>query len=112
MKTLLTTLLLLITVSIFAQPPAGARTRGSGNMNVGHFYGKIVDSKTGKGVEAASVQLLSSKPDTATKKMKEQILRTLISQPNGDFSVENLPVFGNYKFKISAVGYKTLEQPA
>jgi hypothetical protein len=37
-------------------------------MNMGRFYGKIVDSKTNKPVDAASGQLVQSKFDTVTKK--------------------------------------------
>lgn len=104
----------MVMLSAFAQMPAGARPGGGGgsqNFNVGHFYGKLVDSKTNKGIEAVTVQLLGNKFDTATKKMKEAVLSTLITKPNGDFSFENLSVMGTYKLKVSALGYKAAEKP-
>ena len=30
-------------------------------MNAGHFYGKVVDEKTGKGIEFAAVQLMQTR---------------------------------------------------
>ncbi|QEC68853.1 TonB-dependent receptor [Panacibacter ginsenosidivorans] len=96
-----------------AQPPAGSFNRqGNGqNMNIGHMYGKVVDSSTNKGIDAASVQLIGHKFDSATKKMKDVIVATLITEKNGDFSIENLSMFGNYQLHISAVGYTDYNKP-
>jgi hypothetical protein len=57
--------------------PGGA-AGGNQNTNIGHFYGKIEDSKTKKGVEGVTVQLKGNKFDTVSKKMKEAILGTYI----------------------------------
>jgi len=80
------------------------------NMNIGHFYGKIVDSKTNKGIEGVTVQLRGNRFDTVTKKMKEAILGTIITKANGDFSFENLSLFGNFKLNATAIAYKTVDQ--
>jgi outer membrane receptor protein involved in Fe transport len=88
----------------------GAAAGGNQNTNIGHFYGKIEDTKTKKAIEGVTVQLKGNKFDTATKKMKEAILGTIITKANGDFSFENLSLFGNFKLTMSALGYKTLEQ--
>jgi len=112
-------LLVILTLVFFsssfvsAQMPGmmGARNGSGGqNMNIGHFYGKAVDSKTGKGVEGVTVQLKGNKFDTVTKKMKEAILGTVITPANGDFSFDGLPVFGNFKLIMSSLGYKNLEK--
>lgn len=101
----------LFVITAFAQIPGGMRGGGnSQSMNIGHFYGKLVDSKTNKGLESVTVQLVGNRFDTATKKMKEAIFSTLITKANGDFSFDNLPVFGNFKLKISALGYKPVEK--
>ena len=99
-------------LTAFAQMPAGVRMGGGNaqNMNIGRFYGKIVDSETNKGLESVSLQLLGNKFDTVSKKMKEVILGTLITQANGEFSFENLPVFGNFKLKISSLGYRAVSK--
>ncbi len=93
-----------ITVLSFAQQ-SGNRQGRSQNMDMGHFYGKVVDSKTGKGIDAAVVQLVTEKTDTSTKKIKDAIAAATLTAANGDFSVENLPVFGRYKLHISSIGY-------
>lgn len=108
--------MLLLNLSLSAQFPAGmgGARGGAGatgqNMNLGHFYGKIVDNITNKGVEGVTVQLKGNKFDTVSKKMKEAILGTIITKANGDFSFEGLPLFGNFKLKMSALGFKSLEK--
>ncbi|NDA63021.1 MAG: TonB-dependent receptor, partial [Chitinophagia bacterium] len=97
---------------IIAQYPGAGRPTGAGmgsqNMNIGHFYGKIVDAKTSKGIDGASVQLIGNKFDTVTKKMKQVIYNTQITKAIGDFSFENLPIFGNFQMKVSSLGFKPL----
>jgi hypothetical protein len=109
MRRILTLITLnLVFLSAFAQMPGGGRPGGGKPqaMNIGHFYGKFVDSKTNKGIEAVTVLLLGNRFDTATKKMKEVTLGTLITKANGDFSFDNLSVMGNFKLKASVLGYK------
>ena len=96
-------------------PGGGAGGRGGGrpagaNATIGHFYGKLVDSKTNKGIDAASVQLFQSKFDTATKKRKDTLVGGMLTRTNGEFSLENLPIFGSYTLKLSAIGYTAIEQ--
>ncbi|GEO09013.1 TonB-dependent receptor [Segetibacter aerophilus] len=99
-----------------AQRPAGGRPGGAGGagraqgLNSGHLYGKVVDSKTNKGVDGVSLQLLGNRTDTATQKTASTTLKATITEPNGDFSLDNVPVMGNFTLRISAIGYKTAEQ--
>jgi outer membrane receptor protein involved in Fe transport len=104
------TLLCFINQVVIAQMPGGMRGGGQ-SMNVGHFYGKIVDAN-GKGVELASVQLIQNKMDTVTKKRKDVIVSGMLTNKKGEFSLENLSVMATYKLKITAIGYKTIEQKA
>ena len=76
---------------------------------MGHVYGKLVDS-TGKPIPDATVVLLHNKYDSVTKKSKQVLLKGVPTTSNGDFSFEDLPVFGQLKLKISATGYKPMEQ--
>jgi outer membrane receptor protein involved in Fe transport len=99
---------ILIEITGFAQMPAGARP-GGGNMNLGHFYGKMVDANK-KGIEGITLQIKGSKFDPITKKSTESILGTTLTAPNGDFSFENLPLMGNFKLSITGVGYKKIEK--
>ncbi|NCW12643.1 MAG: TonB-dependent receptor, partial [Chitinophagia bacterium] len=96
-------------LNTFAQFPTGAARAASGNMNMGRFYGKLVDGNK-KGIEGATLQIKGSKFDPVTKKSTETILGTQLSAPNGDFSFENLPVMGNFKLIISGIGFKKLEK--
>lgn len=91
--------------------PGGARGgMNRDQMNVGRFYGKIIDSKSGKGIEFATVQLMGSKFDSTSKSMKPTIMGGQITPANGDFSIEKLPPFGEYTLQINAIGYKPVEQ--
>jgi len=112
MKFSLLLILNLIMIGAIAQVPSagGARGGGAQNMNMGRFYGKVVDTKSNKPVDAASVQLVQSKFDTVTKKRVDQVISGQLTKANGDFSLENLPIMASFKLRISAIGYVPFEQ--
>ncbi|MGI8583089.1 MAG: TonB-dependent receptor domain-containing protein, partial [Chitinophagaceae bacterium] len=105
-------LCLLTMPFLFAQMPSGNRGMGGQSMNVGHFYGKIVDAATNKPLESVSVQLIQNKLDTATKKRKDVVISGMLTDKKGEFSLENLPVVATFKLLITGIGYKTIEQKA
>lgn len=111
----LLSLSLLFSFFAFSQPPMGmGRASGAGGSRPqvnGNFYGKVVESNTGKPIEYASVQLLQNKFDSATKKRKDQVIGGMITRSNGDFRLENIPAFGQYKLRVNVVGYTPYEQP-
>jgi len=61
-------------------------------------------------MDGTSVQLVMTLVDTASHKRRDSIVRGAITPSNGDFSFENLAVFGNYRLKITAIGYKSIDQ--
>ncbi len=65
----------------------------------GRVYGKVIDSKTKKPVEFASVVVLWYN--------KDSILNGVLAKDNGEFNIENLPPMGGFRLKISQIGYKT-----
>ena len=101
-------------VQLFAQYPGGGRPGGQGGAagaNIsGRFYGKLLDDASGKPVAYASVQLLAMRRDTVNKKMVQTIAGGQLTGENGEFSLENLPVMGEFTLKIICIGYNTLEQ--
>ena len=105
-------LLLFISSFLFAQQPGQGGNRGgrSGQMPTGSFYGKIVDSITNKPVELASVQLIQSRFDTVKKTRKDVVIGGMLTKANGEFRIENIPAFGQYKLRISVVGFKQIER--
>ena len=113
-KIILAAILMHVMSFSMAQYPMGGMRGGAGasqNMNVGHFYGKIIDAKTNKAVEGVTIQLTGNKFDTVTKKLKLAILSTQITKANGEFSIENLSVMGSFTLKLSSIGYTKLEKP-
>ncbi len=105
--------LVFVSVISFAQPSGmggGNRGAGGGQMPTGRFYGKVIDSKSGKPIEYASVTLLQNKMDTATKKRKEVIVAGMLTKTNGEFSLDNVAVFGPSKLKITVIGFKEFTQ--
>ncbi|HLG35179.1 MAG TPA: outer membrane beta-barrel family protein [Bacteroidia bacterium] len=95
----------------YAQFPSmpGGENRGGKQMNVGHFYGKVVDDATGKGIEYSTVQLFQQKKDSVRKESKDALVTGDLTKSNGDFSLEKLMIFGEYTIKISAFGYVAYE---
>jgi len=99
----------------FSQGPpmgggGGGRRGGGPPPAIGHFYGKVVDAKTGKAMDGASVQLVQSKFDPATRATKDTVINGMITRRNGEFSLENLPIFGNFRLKITAIGFATYDE--
>lgn len=101
----------LMVNSSFAQFPMMGAPKGKSQAvpNLGHVYGKVVD-KEDKPISEASVVLLHNVYDTITKKRKEVLLKGFVTKANGEFSFEELPIMGPLKLKITALGYKPVEQ--
>ncbi len=88
----------------------GGGNRGGQNMNMGRFYGKVLDAALNKPLEAASVQLIQNKLDSATKKRKDMVVAGMLTDKKGEFNLENLPVMASFRIRITAIGFKTYEQ--
>ena len=110
MRVILFFTLLLSFGTLQAQIPGGGRNGGGQQMNMGHIYGKIVDATTGKPLDAASVQLYQNKFDSVSKSRKDVLINGQLTKANGDFSLEGLNIMVPYKLKITAIGYKPIEQ--
>jgi outer membrane receptor protein involved in Fe transport len=112
MKFFFSLLFLLSAFTTFSQFPQGGGNRGGNGrmMNAGHLYGKVVDEKTGKPVEFAAVQLFGNKFDKETKTIKEGLVNGMLTEANGDFSLDSVSVMGDFTLKINALGYKPYEQ--
>ncbi|HET9824462.1 MAG TPA: TonB-dependent receptor, partial [Chitinophagaceae bacterium] len=110
-KFLLTASGLVMSLLLFAQMPGGGNRGGMAQQLNGVFYGKVLDSITGKPIEAASVTLVQNKYDTATKKRKDVIIGGMLTKGNGEFSIEGIPIMGQYKLRITAIGFKSYEKP-
>src|SRR5262249_26095634 len=95
---------------VYAQMPGMGGNRGGGQQMNGRFYGKLVDAKSGKPVEFASVQLLQNKFDSASKSRKDVVISGMLTKANGEFSLENVPLFGQYKLNATAIGYDSIVQ--
>ena len=103
--------LVLLSYWTSAQFPAPMPGKGAQAVpNIGHIYGKLTDS-TGKPIADASIILLQNRFDSVAKKRKDYLFKGISSKSNGEFSLEELPIFGGLKLKISASGYKPIEMP-
>lgn len=86
----------------FAQMPGAPG--GKQMPKMGKFYGKVIDSKTGKPVDVASVVLLQKKDG------KQTMVKGAMTEQNGEFSLDELPMMGQFELVISALGYSEYRQ--
>jgi outer membrane receptor protein involved in Fe transport len=100
----------ILSLIAYSQPNMGGGRPGGGQMPTGRFYGKVVEAKSGKPIEYASVQLLQTRMDSASKTRKEVVVAGMLTRANGEFSLENIPLSGPSKLKISIIGYKEFTQ--
>ena len=98
-----------IAVAISAQVPGTPRP-GAASMNVGKFYGKVIDGNSGKPMEAASVQLTRSKMDSATGKPAQVVVAALLTDRKGEFYIDQLPVRGKFQILITAIGFAPYDE--
>src|SRR5690606_4851604 len=110
MRSALAFIFCMLSVGLFAQPPRGANRGAAGMNTTGRFYGKIVDGSTNKGIDAASVLLIQSKTDSASGQKKDVTIAGQLTTSKGEFSLENLPVMGQFRLAITAIGYTPLEK--
>ena len=105
----------LLPLALLAQIPTGIRPGGGpgmnpAQMNIGRFYGKVVDEATGEPLAYASVQLIGMQFDTVSRKMKETVIAGQLTRENGEFSLEKLPVRGEFTLKINYLTYASFEK--
>ena len=110
-KLLILSVITILTLSLTAQMPqmGGNNKNAQAIPNMGHIYGKVMDT-SGNPIADVSVMLLQNKFDTVTKKRKEVLIGGLTTKANGEFSFNDLPIMGTLKLKISATGYKAVDQ--
>jgi hypothetical protein len=103
MKKLLLVSYFIINLAAKAQFPAGGNKDMMKVMKdiKGRVYGKIVDVKTKKPVEYASVVVLWYN--------KDSLIGGALTKENGEFNIENLPAMGGFRLKATQIGYKTYE---
>jgi outer membrane receptor protein involved in Fe transport len=89
---------IIISASVFSQPVEGPRRdNAQDRQNKGKLYGKIVDGKSNKGIEAGSVQLF--------KISDHSLAGGMLTKPNGDFDIPNINTTDTFVLEISAIGY-------
>lgn len=108
----LASLLLALTTALPAQMPGGGMPGGKFDpekMNIGRFYGKVVD-ESGKGVGYAPVQLFGKKFDPTTGSLKDTLWAGQLTEDNGDFNLQKLPVVGEFTLVVAFLGYSEIRQ--
>lgn len=82
---------------LFAGSHAQAqRPSGGSAPTIGKVYGRVLDAATGKPAEFATIAVFLQRNDS--------LLGGTIVRPNGDFSVEKLPL-GALRVEVSFIGY-------
>jgi len=98
--------LLFLSLSVLAQEPEPEIPSYSKiAINTNRLFGKLVDKNTGKGIEAASVQLFHGAAQN-----NDSLLRGMLTKANGDFNFINLPQDNTFRLVISAIGFEPVEQ--
>lgn len=94
----------LLNSVVFAQNPdlqPDVETGGKLVIRTNSIYGKLVEKKTNKPVEAASVQLYMIYPSG-----KDTLIDAMLSKNNGEFKFENLPAADSFRLYITALGFE------
>ncbi|MGB3008351.1 MAG: outer membrane beta-barrel family protein [Chitinophagaceae bacterium] len=102
---------ILISYISFAQTSTNKPNGANRQMPTGTLYGKLIESKSNKPIEYASVELIQNKFDSVAKKRKDVVINGMLTDKHGDFSLLNVPIMGQLKLKITVIGYQPYEKP-
>ena len=105
MKPYLLTILICYTVGTLQ-----AQNQRGTSRSVVRLYGKVIDAKTRKGLDAVSVQLKKLGTEAPNTDSIDPVIAGMFTRPNGDFSFENISLGDSVFLVITAVGYKRLEK--
>ncbi|MBA3665483.1 MAG: outer membrane beta-barrel protein [Bacteroidetes bacterium] len=105
MKKLFILIFFLFSIIAQSQNPGGK----GGNSDMmkamkdlkGRVYGKIIDAKTKKPVEFASVVVYWYN--------KDSLISGALAKENGDFNIDDLPPMGGFRLRVTQIGYKPYE---
>ncbi|OQP64519.1 outer membrane beta-barrel family protein [Niastella populi] len=101
MKSVFTLLLVtFFSISLCAQEESFLRDKPA-VAGVGKLFGRIVDAKNNKGIDAASVQLFH--------KNTNALAGGMLTKPNGDFDILNLSTTDTFRLEATAIGYAKQE---
>ena len=82
-----------------------------GGMNIkGHVWGKVVDEK-GAGIPMTNVLVLESKFDSTLNRNRNFVLKSTVTENNGDFMLEDVPFSNQLILKVANFEYTTQEIP-
>lgn len=100
--------MLTFSVHISAQQKPGGFAGGK-PPSIGRLYGKILDNE-GKPMPYTSVIVFQNRFDSASNAKKDVLIKGVITQNNGEFNLEELPIMGPLILKVSATGFKPYSQ--
>ncbi|HUQ66199.1 MAG TPA: outer membrane beta-barrel family protein [Flavitalea sp.] len=73
------------------------------SLNKG-LFGKVTESKTNKGIEAASVQVFAL-TRTSEGEKHDSLIAGMLTKPNGDFNFIDLTLPDSFSIRITALGF-------
>ncbi len=102
MKKLLLYLFIGFATNVYSQFQGGGKDMSKTLKDIkGRVYGKLIDTKTKKPIEYASVVILAAN--------KDSLVGGILTQENGEFNIGNLPAMGIFRFRATQIGFKTYE---
>ena len=78
-------------------------------MNTGRITGKVMDARTGSGLEAVSVQLYAIISDS-NGTTRDSLAAGMFTRPNGDFSFESIPGADSLRVLVTGIGYTSWDR--
>ncbi len=92
---------LLLTIAVVGQEGEPIVDAPAVRFKSSKLYGKVLDPNSGKGLEAASVQLYNA---------GDSLVDGMLTRANGDFSLTRLSASGTYRLVVTALGFESHEQ--
>jgi len=100
----------LLSTSTFSQQSAAATDIIVSTQKNGIIKGIVTDQESGTPIASASIQVYQDVLDTATHRVRQLLVGSMISKSDGSFELGSLPTPSKLKLLVAVVGHETYQK--
>ncbi|GAB3354526.1 outer membrane beta-barrel family protein [Arachidicoccus ginsenosidivorans] len=100
----------LVSTSAFSQQASPSSDIIVSTQKNGTIKGLVMEQESGTPIASASVQIYQDILDTATHRVRQLLVGSMISKNDGTFQLGNLPTPSKLKILVAVVGHETFQK--
>ena len=100
----------LLSTSAFSQQAAASPDVIVSTQKNGKIKGLVTEQESGSPIASASIQVYQDVLDTATHRVRQLLVGSMISKNDGTFELASLPTPSKLKLLVAVVGHETFQK--